>query len=128
MRLARRLVELGRAARADAKVRTRQPLRRALVASAAHGRLGEELRREIAEELNVGALEPLSAAGADLVDHSAKGNFRALGKRFAKDTPRVAAAIAAADAAALAAAAGRRRPARERRPRRRARRGARRTR
>ena len=31
--LARRLVELGRAARADAKVRTRQPLRRALVPS-----------------------------------------------------------------------------------------------
>ena len=58
----------------------------------------------MAEELNIGALEPLSAAGADLVDHTAKGNFRALGKRFGKDTPRVAAAIAAADAEALAAA------------------------
>ncbi len=102
VRLARRLVELGRAARADAKVRTRQPLGRALVATAAHDRLSEELRREITEELNIGALEPLSAAGADLVDHTAKGNFRALGKRFAKDTPRVAAAIAAADAGALA--------------------------
>ena len=34
----------------------------------------------------------------------AKGNFRALGKRFGKQTPLVAAAIAAADAAALAAA------------------------
>jgi isoleucyl-tRNA synthetase len=101
--LARRLVELGRSARADAKVRTRQPLRRALVGSAAYGRLDDELRAEVASELNVGALEPLSAAGADLVDHSAKGNFRALGKRFAKRTPAVAAAIAAADAAALAA-------------------------
>ncbi|HET8717452.1 MAG TPA: isoleucine--tRNA ligase, partial [Nocardioidaceae bacterium] len=101
--LARRLVELGRAARADAKVRTRQPLRRALVGTAAHARLDDELRAEVASELNVGALEPLSAAGADLVDHSAKGNFRALGKRFAKRTPAVAAAIAAADAAALAA-------------------------
>ena len=94
MKLARRLVELGRAARADAKVRTRQPLRRALVATTAHDRLSDELRREVAEELNVGSIEPLSAAGADLVDHTAKGNFRALGKRFAKDTPRVAAAIA----------------------------------
>ncbi len=103
MRLVRRLVELGRAARAEAKVRTRQPLRRALVASAAYARLSEELRREVADELNVGEIEPLSAAGADLVDHSAKGNFRALGKRFAKDTPRVAAAIAAADAGWLAA-------------------------
>jgi isoleucyl-tRNA synthetase len=102
--LARRLVELGRAARADAKVRTRQPLRRALVGSSAHARLSGELRREVADELNIGSLEPLSAAGEGLVEHSAKGNFRALGKRFAKQTPQVAAAIAAADAAALAAA------------------------
>jgi isoleucyl-tRNA synthetase len=101
--LARRLVELGRAARADAKVRTRQPLRRALVPTSAWTRLGEELRNEVAEELNVGLLEPLSSAG-DLVDHAAKGNFRALGRRFGKQTPAVAAAIAAADAAGLAAA------------------------
>jgi isoleucyl-tRNA synthetase len=100
--LARRLVELGRAARADAKVRTRQPLRRALVASSAWQQLSEELRQEVAEELNVGAVEPLSVAGADLVDYSAKGNFRALGKRFGKQTPHVAAAVAAADAGALA--------------------------
>ena len=100
--LARRVVELGRAARSDAKVRTRQPLRRALVGSGAWSRLSEELRTEVAEELNVAAVEPLSAAGADLVDHAAKGNFRALGKRFGKQTPQVAAAIAAADAAALA--------------------------
>ncbi|MCW2865877.1 MAG: isoleucyl-tRNA synthetase [Marmoricola sp.] len=102
MSLARRLVELGRAARAEAKVRTRQPLGRALVATSAHDRLTEELRQEIAEELNIGRVEPLSAAGADLVEHSAKGNFRALGKRYGKDTPRVAAAIAAADATQLA--------------------------
>jgi len=106
MKLARRLVELGRAARADAKVKTRQPLRRALVATSAYDRLCEELRHEVSEELNVGTLEPLSAAGADLVDHTAKGNFRALGKRFARDTPRVAAAIASADTEALAAALG----------------------
>ncbi|MCW2711964.1 MAG: isoleucine-tRNA ligase, partial [Marmoricola sp.] len=104
MKLARRLVELGRAARAEAKVKTRQPLRRALVATSAYERLSEELRREVAEELNIGRIEPLSAAGADLVDHTAKGNFRALGKRFGKDTPRVAAAIAAADAEALSKA------------------------
>jgi isoleucyl-tRNA synthetase len=102
--IARRLVELGRAARADAKVRTRQPLRRALVGTAAFERLSSELRTEVADELNLGAIEPISAAGADLVDHSAKGNFRALGKRFAKETPIVAAAIAEADAGLLAAA------------------------
>jgi isoleucyl-tRNA synthetase len=102
--LARRLVELGRAARAEARVRTRQPLRRALVASAAYDRLSPELRAEVAEELNVGAVESFSEAGTDLVEHAAKGNFRALGKRFAQRTPTVAAAIAAADASALAAA------------------------
>ena len=104
MQIARRLVELGRAARANAKVRTRQPLRRALVGSAAWARLSEELRGEVADELNVGHLEPLSSAGADLVEFSAKGNFRALGKRFAALTPRVAAAIAAADPGELARA------------------------
>ncbi|HET7690345.1 MAG TPA: isoleucine--tRNA ligase [Nocardioidaceae bacterium] len=101
--LSRRLVELGRSARADAKVKIRQPLRRALIASAAYASLSDELRAEVADELNVGAVEPFSSAG-DLVDFEAKGNFRALGKRFAKQTPVVAAAIAAADAAELAAA------------------------
>jgi isoleucyl-tRNA synthetase len=99
--LVRRLVELGRAARADAKVRTRQPLGRALVPSSSYDLLDEELRAEVAEELNVVRLEPLASAG-DLVDHSAKGNFRALGKRFAKQTPHVANAVAAADAEVLA--------------------------
>ena len=41
---------------------------------------------------------PSSELAGELVDRSAKGNFRALGKRFGKDTPTVAAAIAAADA------------------------------
>ncbi|KRC63457.1 isoleucine--tRNA ligase [Aeromicrobium sp. Root236] len=101
--LARRVTELGRAARAEAKVRTRQPLRRALVASGAWQQLGEDLRGQVCEELNVGSLESLADAGGDLVDHSAKGNFRNLGKRFGKQTPQVAAAIADADAAGLAA-------------------------
>ncbi|KAA1378689.1 isoleucine--tRNA ligase [Aeromicrobium fastidiosum] len=104
--LARRVTELGRAARAEAKVRTRQPLRRALVASGAWQQLGDDLRAQVCEELNVGTLESLADAGGELVDHSAKGNFRNLGKRFGKQTPQVATAIAAADAGALAAALG----------------------
>ncbi|MDN5852448.1 MAG: isoleucine--tRNA ligase [Actinomycetia bacterium] len=99
--VARRVTELGRAARAESKVKTRQPLRRALVGSAAWAQLGDELRDDVCEELNVGALESLAGAG-DLVTYSAKGNFRALGRRFASRTPRVAAAIADADAAKLA--------------------------
>jgi len=104
VRLARRLVELGRAARAEAKLRNRQPLRRALVGSGAWSALSVELRAEVAGELNVGEVEPLAAAGADLVEFSVKANYRALGRRFGSRTPAVAAAIAAADADALAAA------------------------
>ena len=100
MALTRRVVELGRGARAEAKVKIRQPLARLLVSGDSYARLDEALRNEIADELNVVAVESFASAG-DLVDYSAKGNFRSLGKRFAKQTPQVAAAIAAADAAAL---------------------------
>ncbi|MGI8676159.1 MAG: isoleucine--tRNA ligase [Nocardioidaceae bacterium] len=102
VRLARRVVELGRAARAEARVRTRQPLRRALIGSGAWSSLSDDLRREVAAELSVGAVDSLAGAGDNLVEHLAKANFRALGKRFGKDTPGVAAAIAATDAGQLA--------------------------
>jgi isoleucyl-tRNA synthetase len=103
MALARRIVELGRAARAEAKAKTRQPLRRAVVATHAYDALSPALRAEVAEELNVRALDSFASTG-ELVDYSAKGNFRNLGKQFGKETPRVAQAIADADAAHLAAA------------------------
>jgi isoleucyl-tRNA synthetase len=99
----RRMVELGRSARAESKMKTRQPLSRILIPSQAHRHLDEALLGEIKAELNVQAVESFASAG-DLVDHSAKGNFRALGKRFGKQTPQVAQAIADADAATLAAA------------------------
>lgn len=102
MELARRLVEVGRGARAEARVRTRQPLGRALVSSAALAKLPAELVAEITAELNVERLDSFGSAG-DVVVHSAKANFRALGRRYGKQTPVVAGAIAAADAAALAA-------------------------
>jgi isoleucyl-tRNA synthetase len=93
MDVTRRVVELGRAARASGGVRTRQPLARALVGGQGIAGLGPELRAQIAEELNVVTVE--SAAG-DLVEVTVKPNFRALGRRFGKRTPLVAKAIAAA--------------------------------
>ncbi len=104
MALVRRLVELGRSARAESKVRNRQPLGRALVGAPGWAALPAELRAQVAEELNVVALASLAEAGGELVDYSVKANFRALGKRFGKRTPDVAAGIAGADAAAVAAA------------------------
>ena len=101
MALARRLVELGRSARSGASVRTRQPLGRALIGAAGFERLPLELRSLIAAELNVASLSVLSG---ELVDYVVKPNFRALGRRFGRETPPVAAAIAAAPAADVAAA------------------------
>jgi isoleucyl-tRNA synthetase len=103
MALVRRLVELGRATRAESGVKTRQLLGRALVGANGWADLDAELRAQVAEELNVEGTEALSDAAGDLLQYSAKGNFRALGRRFAKRTPLVANAIAAADAAGLAA-------------------------
>jgi isoleucyl-tRNA synthetase len=101
MGLARRLVELGRSARSGAAVRTRQPLRRALIGAAGFDRLPAELRSLIAAELNVASLSVLSG---ELVDYVVKPNFRALGRRFGRQTPLVAAAIGAVPAADVAAA------------------------
>nr|BFE88926.1 hypothetical protein GCM10020093_115270 [Planobispora longispora] len=104
MALVRRLVELGRSARASSGVKTRQPLGRALVGAPGWAALSAELRGLIAEELNVQALEDLSGFSADLVSFTVKPNFRALGKRFGSQTKLVAAAVAAADAGELARA------------------------
>ncbi len=101
MALVRRLVELGRAARATSSVRTRQPLGRALISAPGWATLPADLRAQVAEELNVQALEALADESAGLVDVSVKANFRSLGQRFAKQTPLVASAIAAADPTAL---------------------------
>ena len=102
--LVRRLVELGRSARTSAKVRTRQPLARALVAAPGWSALPRDLVAEVADELNVVELVELSAVGGDLVDVSVKVDFRAVGRRLGKQVQAVAKAVAAADAGALVAA------------------------
>ncbi len=111
MALVRRLVELGRAARASSSVRTRQPLARALVAAPEFGSLPESLRAQVADELNVHSVDPLTgpggAEGADsaagLMNRTVKPSFRVLGKRFGSGTKAVAAAIGAADPDTLVA-------------------------
>ena len=104
MALVRRLVELGRTARAESSVKTRQPLSRALVSAPGLSSLDASLIEQITDELNVQSVQSLVEAGGSLVDTTAKANFRTLGKRFGKTVQAVAAAIAAADAAVLSAA------------------------
>ncbi|WP_329258334.1 isoleucine--tRNA ligase [Actinoallomurus sp. NBC_01490] len=102
MALVRRLVELGRAARASSGVRTRQPLGRALVGAPGWDTLPAELRAQIADELNVQGFDTLASIGRELVEYVVKPNFRELGKRFGKQTPQVAQAITSAEPAGLA--------------------------
>ncbi len=103
--LARRLVELGRAARASSGTRTRQPLPQALVSARSRAALSDAVLAEVADELNVQQVRGLAAGGEDLLDHQVKANFRSLGKRFGKDTPTVAAAVAGQTGEAAAALA-----------------------
>jgi isoleucyl-tRNA synthetase len=98
----RRTVELGRAARAQAKVKLRQPLRKAVVvASDAERASIERLTEVVASELNVKELDFVHTE-AELVSYRVRPNYRALGPRFGKDMPQVAAAVEALDAAAVA--------------------------
>ena len=98
----RRTVELGRAARAQAKVKLRQPLRKAVVvASDAERAAIERLAEVVASELNVKELDFVHTE-AELVSYRVKPNYRSLGPRFGKNMPQVAAAVEALDAAAVA--------------------------
>ena len=101
MALVRRLVELGRSARAASGTRTRQPLARALVSAPGFSSLPDSLRDLVAEELNVHSVSALESAGA-LMTYAVKPSFRSLGRRFGAGTKEVASAIAAADPAELA--------------------------
>ena len=101
---AMRAIELGRAARAAAKVKMRQPLSRAvIVATEAERAEIERLSDLVRTELNVKALEFVSEEG-ELVRYSVKPNYRTLGPRFGKSMPQVAAAVEALDAAHVAEA------------------------
>ena len=96
MAVARRTVELGRAARSQAKVKVRQPLREAVVVADERERAAiERLEDLVLDELNVKAISYVSEA-EELVDYEVKPNFRALGPRFGSRMPEAAKAIAAA--------------------------------
>jgi len=89
----RRIVELGRAARAESSVKIRQPLGRALIAAAGWNQLPDDMKAQIAEELNVIHLEDIAAAHGDLVDVSVKANFRTLGSKYGAAVQEIAGAL-----------------------------------
>jgi isoleucyl-tRNA synthetase len=99
--LTRRIVELGRATRAESGIKIRQPLGRALIAASGWSTLPEQMREQIADELNVQTLEDIASADGDLVDISVKANFKSLGAKFGGAVQEISKAIAATDATTL---------------------------
>jgi isoleucyl-tRNA synthetase len=97
MQVVRNAVELGRAARAHAKLKVRQPLGEAVVVAADREREAiERLERLLTDELNVKSVRYVSEAD-QLGRFEVKPNYRTLGPRFGKQMPQVAAAVAALD-------------------------------
>jgi isoleucyl-tRNA synthetase len=97
MEAVRLTVELGRAARAQAKAKMRQPLRRAVIVANDAEREAISARADLVKaELNVKALDFVTEE-SELVSYAVKPNYRALGPRFGKRMPQVAAAIEALD-------------------------------
>ena len=94
----RQVVALGRAARTEAKVRTRQPLSRALVHVPGDPARLNTLLPLAAEELNVKEVV-FAASEGELAGWRAKPNFRALGPRLGPRVKDVAAALADDDGA-----------------------------
>jgi isoleucyl-tRNA synthetase len=95
------LVELGRAARAESKVKIRQPLARALISATGWEKMPTEIQSDIADELNILKIADISTAGADLVDISIKANFKSLGAKYGADVQAIAAKISTLNAAEL---------------------------
>ena len=99
MRAARRVVELGRAARASAGVKTRTPLPKLIVVFDANDRDRgaldgtSELADIVKDELNVKAIEIRDAAEG-LVKETVKPDLKVLGPKLGKELPRVRQALA----------------------------------
>jgi isoleucyl-tRNA synthetase len=97
MTVARETVRLGLAARGQAKVKVRQPLREAVVVAAGRERSAiERLADVVREELNVKGLRFVRQAD-ELGSYEVRPNYRTLGPRFGRNMPQAAAAIGALD-------------------------------
>ncbi len=106
MDVALRVVSLGRAARMDNNLKTRQPLQAAMVQlpSAAARRAVQRFEREIKDELNVEEVR-LAEEGTELVHYSLRPNLPKLGKKFGKKVKGIQDALTALSPAAVRAIA-----------------------
>ena len=102
METARRVTLMGRAARNDSKIRTRQPLSRIILGgfSEAERKAMNELTPIALEELNVKAVE-WGGNLSDFAAYEAKPNFKTLGPKHGRAVQQIARAVQTADAAQL---------------------------
>jgi isoleucyl-tRNA synthetase len=99
MAVARETVRLGLAARGQAKLKVRQPLRAAVVVATGFERAAiERLSDIVREELNVREVRFVSEAD-ELGEVEIKPDYPTLGPRFGKQMPQVVAAVAGLDPA-----------------------------
>lgn len=98
MSLAQTIVFLARSLREKSKIKTRQPLKRILipVISPQQRRDIQAIENIIKEELNIKAVEYVNEE-AGIVKRSVKANFKALGKRYGKQTQNIANVILGMD-------------------------------
>ncbi len=102
MRLAREISSLGRAARMNARLKVRQPLKHVevVLADDSHRAWLESHAALVAEELNVLEVH-FSQQAADYITYEVKPNFKLLGKRLGKDMPTVKKLLAQANGGRL---------------------------
>jgi len=105
MGVAKQTVDLGRQARASAKVKTRQPLAVAhvRVRTAADEAALQRFRALVLDELNVKDLRVVGLE-ARFIEYALRPNLPRLGPRYGKQMQAVRAALASADARVVAAA------------------------
>jgi isoleucyl-tRNA synthetase len=105
MRIVQHVVDLGRRARAIARIKTRQPLRRAVVRprNAEEAAAIEKFRTLVLDELNVKELQVVGL-DAQFIEYALRPNLPRLGPRFGKKLGAIRQALASADARSVAAA------------------------
>ena len=98
MKLLREIASLGRAARAEAKLKVRLPLSKVEVVLADDARISwlQDHDELVKEELNVKAVE-YTTDGGDYVQYTVVPNFKRLGPKVGKQVPAVKKALGQAD-------------------------------
>ena len=100
---ARHVVSLGLAARSEARLKVRTPLRRALVLLPEGRRLGDAVTDEVKDALNVRHVELITGLEG-LVDYVVVPHFRKLGPRVGKLMPEIQSALRSVDGATVQSA------------------------